>query len=101
MEAQERRNEAIKLAAIGKAAARKLEATGEADAIREVADARKYEIDQLTANEEMYLSLKGIEIELERLRKWDGSYPTTLMQLGGGESEVPLLLTLPATTGGE
>lgn len=76
----------------GKAEAIKLEADAEAEAIKAVADAKSYELSKLQENPEGYLQLKQLEIEMERLKAWDGKYPNYLIQ---GNSEKNLLLTTP------
>ena len=40
------------------------------------------------------MALKGFEVEMERLVRWDGKYPSYLLQTGGGEGN-GMLLTLP------
>jgi len=59
----------------GKAEAVKLQAEAEATAIQQVADAKSYELEKLTANPEAYMALKRLEIDMERLKVWDGKYP--------------------------
>ena len=40
-----------------------------------------------------------LEVEQGRIRKWDGHYPTYLMQFGGNDSPAPnLLLEVPRVT---
>lgn len=106
-EAQGQRNEAVRLTAEGKAEALRLEAEGkkdaaiaeaegEAQAIQTVADARKYELEQLTANPETYIALRRLELVETQLSTWDGRYPTSLMQMGSGSEGGPaVLLELP------
>jgi hypothetical protein len=89
-QAQEERNKAVRLKALGLAEANRQDAQGTADAIKTVADAKAYELSKVTANADTYLKIKGIEVELERLKKWDGHYPATLFE---GQSP---LLTMPA-----
>jgi hypothetical protein len=67
----------------------------EADGIKLVADAKAYEIEKAKEDGEIYLALKRLEIEKEKLTKWDGRFPTYFM--GGGSGSSPdLLLPLPA-----
>lgn len=82
----------------GKAEAVKLEALAEAEAIKQVADAKSYELEKLQVNPEAYFSLKKIEVEMERLRRWDGKYPNVMVN-GGGEdgSMTPVVVPVPAT----
>jgi len=67
----------------GRAESVKVEAEAEADAIQKVADAKSYELEKLTANPEAYMALKKIEVDMERLKVWDGKYP--VYYLGGSE----------------
>lgn len=91
-EAQEIQNKTIKLAAQAKADAAKEAAKGEADAIKTVADAKAYEIEKAVLKDKgMYIELKRLEIELERLKKWNGSYPQYFMQLGEGGKQSMLV----------
>ncbi len=79
----------------GRAEGVKLEAAAEAEAIKAVADAKAYELQKLSENPAAYLALKGLEIEMERLRTWDGKYPSYLIQGGAGLGVPRLLLTTP------
>jgi len=78
----------------GRAESLKLEADAEAAAIQAVADAKEYELKKLTANPEAYMALKKIEVDMERLKVWDGKYP--VYYLGGGEGGDNLNMFLPA-----
>jgi len=71
------------------------EAEGKAEAIKAVADAQAYEIEKALESEEFYLRLKQLELEEMRLEKWDGHYPTTLMNLGESDSLPNLILPIP------
>ena len=88
--AQEQKNKTILEAANGKAKALMLEKKAEADAIKLVADAKKYEIEQAKGDLPTYVKLKQIEIDKARLEKWDGKYPTTFM---GGNHPDNVLFT--------
>jgi len=75
-EAAEERKDALRLKGEGKAAEVETAAEGEAKAIERIADAKAYELEQLQSNPEAYMALKKIELETERLKVWDGRYPT-------------------------
>ena len=113
--AQEVENKTMLLAAEGKAAAARrdaqskveveaVEAEGrakirlqgalaEAESIRKVAEAKAYEAKLASGAPEVYFRLKMLETEKERWARWDGRYPTNLVQLGNGSngSVVPLV----------
>jgi len=90
-DAQLVKNETIKLEAEAAAEAAKIKAEGEANAIKAVADAKEYEIQKATQNTETYIELKRLEVDVKRLEKWDGKYPTYFMS--NGESPQLLLQT--------
>lgn len=90
-EAQLVKNETIKLEAEAQADAAKIKAEGEAEAIKAVADAKEYEIQKATQNTETYIELKRLEVDVKRLERWDGKYPTYFMS--NGESPQLLLQT--------
>lgn len=94
-EAQEVKNRTIKLEAEAQAESAKLKAQGEAEGIKLVADAKAYEIEKATENLEFYLKLKELEVEMEKLQKWDGKYPQYFMQMG---ESVPHLMIQPPKT---
>lgn len=80
----------------GKAEGVKIEAQAEAEAIKQVADAKSYELQKLQENPEAYLQLKLLEVEVEKLHKWDGSYPNFLVSGNGEKSPLgPMILNLP------
>jgi hypothetical protein len=83
--AAEQRKLALQLVGEGQAQQAVEIAKGEAQAIQAVADAKAYELEKLTQNPEAYIALKNIEVEMERLQRWDGKYP--VYYLGGGEGE--------------
>lgn len=97
-EAQTIKNETIKLEAEGKAEAVKIQAGAEAEAIKLVADAKAYEIEKASQNQEAYLSLKNLEVEMERLNRWDGKYPIYFMGMGNGKDAPSLLIQPPTAT---
>lgn len=91
--AQERKL-ALQLAGEGQAQKDIEIARGEAQAIELVADAKSYELEKLQENPEAYLALKQLEVELERLKAWDGKYPQLLFN---GETGMnPMILELPS-----
>lgn len=89
--AQETENKTVKLAAEGKADAARAEAKGQADAIKMVADAKSYELDQAVKDKEFYLTLKRLDLEMQRLKTWDGKLPVYLLQ--GSKDNLMLLPT--------
>lgn len=74
-----------------KAAALMTQKKAEADGIRQVADAKAYEIEKAAENMEMYVSLKRLELEKEKVLKWNGSFPSYYM----GQNGLDMLLTVP------
>ena len=83
---------AAKSKADGLANAVKSEAEGRAESIRSIADAKAYEIEKANKDLPTYLKLKTLEIEQERVKKWDGIFPRYFM----GNSTPELLLSMPA-----
>jgi regulator of protease activity HflC (stomatin/prohibitin superfamily) len=105
--AAEQRKEALKLKgegqaqetieiAKGKAESIKLEAEAEAEAIQAVADAKAYELEKLTSNPEAYITLKQIEVDMERISVWDGQYPSYYIGSDLGISGENLNMFLPS-----
>jgi len=96
-QAQEEKNKAVFAEAEGRAKALLTEKQAEADGIKLVADAKAYEIEKAKQDAEVYLALKRIELEREKLEKWDGRFPTYF--LGAGQSPDMLLqMPQPATS---
>ena len=62
--------------------------------IKLVADAKAYEMEKAKTDADIYLTLKKIELEKEKLTKWDGRFPMYFM--GGSGSQPDLLLQMPA-----
>jgi len=91
--AQTEKNKTIQLTADSKAKALLTEKEAEADGIKLVADAKSYEIEKAQEKADLYLALKRIEIESEKLQKWDGKFPVYFM--GGGAEGMNLLLQAP------
>jgi hypothetical protein len=115
--AQEVENKTLLLAAEGKAAAAKRDAQSrvevemvkvegeakiklrsaeaEAEALRKTADAKAYEAQKAAESPEVYVRLKLIEMEAQRLKQWDGHYPSYLLQMGNGAGAGTTGLILP------
>jgi regulator of protease activity HflC (stomatin/prohibitin superfamily) len=91
-QAQEEQNKGIFAEAEGRAKALLTTKHAEADGIKLVADAKAYEIDMAKTDAAMYLSLKRVELERDKLQKWDGRFPTYF--LGAGLTP-DLLLQMP------
>jgi hypothetical protein len=90
--AQEEKNKASFSEAEGKAKALLTSKQAEADAIKLVADAKSYEIDKAKMDSEMYVQLKRLELERDKLQKWDGRFPTYFI----GAAKTPdMLLQMP------
>lgn len=96
-QAQQEDNARIQLEADAKAKAIFTEKEGEAKGIRVVADAKAYEIEKAQKNAEAYLQLKRIELEKEKITKWDGRYPQYYM--GSGDKTPEMLLQVPQFQG--
>jgi regulator of protease activity HflC (stomatin/prohibitin superfamily) len=91
-QAQEETNKAVFAEAEGRAKALILSKQAEADSIKLVADAKSYEIDKAKMDSEMYVQLKRLEIERDKLQKWDGRFPTYFI----GAAKTPdMLLQMP------
>jgi len=92
--AQTETNKKIQLEADSKAKALLTEKQAEADAIKLVADAKEYEIQKAAQNQDIYLTLKRLELEADKLQKWDGKFPVYFMG-GGGVGGLNMLLPAP------
>ncbi|REK18971.1 MAG: hypothetical protein DWQ37_02825 [Planctomycetota bacterium] len=90
--AQQKENDRVELEAEAMANKARTIAEGEADAIRKMAEATRE-----AQSDPLFLQLKMLEVQQERITKWDGKYPTYLMQLGAGESGPQLLVQLPGS----
>ena len=92
-EAQGKKNETIELAAEAEANKARTIAKGTADAVKTAADAEAAAIRSVAqatkeaGKDPLFLQLKELEVESQRIKKWDGKYPTTLMTLGGGDGQ--------------
>jgi hypothetical protein len=94
-QAQDMKNKTVESEAEGRAKALLTSKQAEADGIKLVADAKVYEIEKAKEDSEIYLALKRVELEKEKLTKWDGRFPTYFMGTGSGTSP-DLLLQIPA-----
>lgn len=94
-EAQREKNKAIEMA--GEAESRRLLTVkrAEAEGINLVAEARQKEVEMVKANSADYILLKRLELEREKLTRWDGKFPTYWMG-GSGEKGPDMLLQVPA-----
>lgn len=93
-QAQDMKNKTVESEAEGRAKALLTTKQAEADGIKAVADAKVYEIEKAKDDGEIYLALKRLELEKEKLTKWDGRFPTYFM--GTGSTSPELLLQLPS-----
>lgn len=93
-EAQRETNNKVQLAADAKAKALMTEKKAESDGIRLVADSKAYEIEKAAEQGATYVQLKRLDIEREKLQRWDGHFPTYFM--GSGGNGLDLLLNIPA-----
>ncbi len=75
----------------GEAKTRLLAAEAEAETLRKVADAKAYEAQKASEAPELYLRLKQLEIEAQRLKQWDGRFPLYYVQTGTGNPSTVLL----------
>lgn len=91
-EAQTIRNRTKKLEAEAEAEAARIKSQGEAEGIKLVADAKAYEIEKATENLEFYLKLKELEVERDRVSKWDGRWPMWFMQSPDGKNGSPNIM---------
>lgn len=97
-QAQEEKNKTVFAEAEGRAKALLAEKQAEADAVKLVADAKLYEIEQAKLDVQTYLALKQLELTQEKLEKWDGKFPTYF--LGGGQLPEMLLEVAGPAKGG-
>ncbi len=104
-EAQKKENERIELEAdaiaekvrreaLGQADARKATAAAEAEAIREVNRA----LNEAAQNPLLY-QLKALDVEKNRIEKWDGKYPTYFMGASAGGPNLLMQMPAPQTVG--
>lgn len=93
-QAQEEMNKRVLLEADGEARALMARKKAEAEGILAVAEARKKEAEVVAGNPEVYMTLRRVELEKEKLTKWNGSFPNFFMS--GGDGKTPeFLLQVP------
>jgi hypothetical protein len=101
-EAQQKKNEKIELEANALAERARRVAQGQADAEITLANAEAEAIRKVAAatkeagKDPLFIQLKQLEVETSRIEKWDGKYPTSLMNMGSGDTP-NLLLNVPAS----
>jgi regulator of protease activity HflC (stomatin/prohibitin superfamily) len=88
LEAEALANKARTIAA-GQADAVKISAEAEANAIAAVARATRE-----AGKDPLFIQIKQLEVETQRITKWNGQYPGTLMSMGTGDTP-NLLLNVP------
>lgn len=59
------------------------------------ATAKSIRLQSDAANNEKYINLKRIEVDLEFAKHWNGMYPSTYIVGGGSNSSMPLIVPLP------
>lgn len=95
-QAQLKFNETIKAEAEAMAEAARTKARGEADAIKSLADAKAYEIDQMKKDTPSYITLRELENQKIAFDRWTGILPTTVF---GGSQGIPgMFLNMPMPT---
>lgn len=100
-EAQGKINEKIELAADAEANTERKLAQGKADAVLIAAEAEAQAIQKVAeatkaaGGDPLFLQLKQLDVDIQRMTKWDGKYPSTLMNMGSGEQSPDLLLNIP------
>lgn len=92
--AQQEENAKIQLEADAESKALLTKKKAEADGIKMMADAKAYEIEKAKQDAASYIQLKRIELEKEKITKWDGRYPSYYMDSSGKSPE--MLLTVPS-----
>lgn len=92
-DAQQKENERIELEAEGQANMARTIAEGEADAITKIAEATRE-----AQSDPLFVQLKQFEVERDRIEKWNGEYPSYLLQMDSGSQSPSLMLQLPAQT---
>lgn len=92
-DAQQKENERIELEAEGQANMARTIAEGEADAIMKIAEATRE-----AQSDPLFVQLKQFEVERDRIEKWNGEYPSYLLQMDSGSQSPSLMMQLPAQT---
>lgn len=96
--AQEEKNKKINLEATSKAQALLTERTAEAQGILAVAEARKKEAEVVKENPEVYMTLRQVELQHDKIEKWNGAFPSFFMGASGtgaGGGTPDFLLNVP------
>lgn len=97
-QAQVEHNKKIQLKAEAESRALLTQRKAEAEGILAVAEARKQETDVVRGNPDVYVTLRRMELERDKIGRWNGSFPSFFM--GGGAGSSPdLLLNVPAFNG--
>ena len=91
-EAQLKENQRIEAEAKALAEAARLKASGEAEGIKLLADAKAYEIQKAQASP-LYVQLRQLEIMNQTMAKWDGKLPQ--FQMAGNGQTPQLLMAMP------
>jgi hypothetical protein len=94
--AQIERNKGINFEAEAKAKAVLIQNKAEAEGILAVAEARQKEAQVVKDNPEVYYALRKVELEKEKLLRWDGAFPHFYIGGGQGGASPDLLLQVPA-----
>ncbi len=100
-EAQGKINEKLELAADAEANTERKLAQGKADAVLIAAEAEAQAIQKVAeatkaaGGDPLFLQLKQLDVDIQRMTKWDGKYPSTLMNMSSGEQSPDLLLNIP------
>lgn len=95
-EAQTEDNKRLRMEAEGKAQALLTQKKAEAEGILAVAEARKKEAQVVKENPDVYLTLRQVELEKEKLTRWNGAFPSFFVGGGSNSSTPDFLLQVPA-----
>ncbi|MEA1929644.1 MAG: hypothetical protein U9M92_02040 [Patescibacteria group bacterium] len=102
--AQEDKNKRLKMEGEGEAAKLREMAKGRKDAAITEAEGRASAIAMIAAatkeagQDPLFLEIRRLEVELERIKRWDGRYPSYMMTMGGDGAGLGLLLNVPGPT---
>lgn len=100
LDAQTDKNNTIEKAAVGKKNAAITEAEGKAESVKMTAEAEASAIlavakaSETAANNPTFIKLKQIEVEMQRLKTWDGKYPQWVT--GSTANDMGMFITTPA-----
>ncbi|MBI3407357.1 MAG: hypothetical protein HY040_03245 [Planctomycetes bacterium] len=87
--------EVERVKAEGEAKTRLLAAEADANALRKMADAKAYEAQKVSEAPAVYMRLRLIDMEAQRLKQWDGRFPSYLVQTGNGTGNGTPAIMLP------